>query len=49
MLIRKDVVFQVVLDLCDPYIGTSLRIGIMHAEVHKIPCDAYYPWQAPGK
>jgi hypothetical protein len=25
-LIRKDVVFQVVLDLCDPCIRTSLRI-----------------------
>jgi hypothetical protein len=37
MFIRKDVVFQVVSDLRDPCIGTSLSIWILHARFMKSP------------
>jgi hypothetical protein len=49
MLIRKDVVFQVVSDLRDSHIRTGLRIWILRVGVHGIPRDAYDPWQALGK
>jgi hypothetical protein len=43
MFIRKDVIFQVGPDLCDPCIRTILSFWILCAEVHGVPCDAYDP------
>jgi hypothetical protein len=41
--IRKDVIFQVVLDLSDPCIGTDQSIWILRTGVHGVPCDACDP------
>jgi hypothetical protein len=46
MFIRKDVVSQVVPDLCDPCIETGLSIWIFRTKVHGVPCDTYDPWRA---
>jgi hypothetical protein len=47
MVVRKDVVFQVVSDLRDPCIRTNLSIRILRGGVHRVPCDAYDPWRTP--
>jgi hypothetical protein len=47
MFIRKDVVFQVVLDLHDLLIKTILSLWILRVGVHGVPRDAYNPWWAP--
>jgi hypothetical protein len=49
IFIRKDVVFQVVLDIHDPCIETALSIWIMHGRVHGVPRDAYDLWRALRK
>jgi hypothetical protein len=49
MLIRKDVVYQVVLDLHDPCIEIALSVWILRARVHGVPRDAYDTWRAPEK
>jgi hypothetical protein len=49
MLIRKDIVFQVVPDLRDPCIRTGLSIWILRVGVHGVPRDAYDPWRALAK
>jgi hypothetical protein len=47
MVIGKDVVFQVSLDLRDPRSRTNLSFWILRAGVHGVPRDAYDPWRAP--
>jgi hypothetical protein len=47
MFIRKDVVFHVVPNLRDRYIGASLSIWILRTEVNGVPRDAYDPCWAP--
>jgi hypothetical protein len=44
---RKEVVFQVVLDLEDPCIGTSLRNWVRLPEVFGTLEGAHNPWRAP--
>jgi hypothetical protein len=46
---RKDVVFQIVLDLRDPCIRTDLSILNLRVKVYGVPCDAYDPLQALDK
>ena len=47
IIIRKDIVFQVVLDLGDPCIGTSLSSWEWFQEVPGILSGAHNPWRAP--
>jgi hypothetical protein len=47
MFIRKDVVFQVDLDLRDPCIRINLSIWILCVGVHNVHYDAYDPWWVP--
>jgi hypothetical protein len=44
---RKKVVFQVVLDLGDPCIGTPLRVRMRLHEVFGTLEGAHYPWRTP--
>jgi len=47
MIFGKDIVFQVVLDLGDPCIGTSLSSWEWFQEVPGILSGAHNPWRAP--
>ena len=47
IVIRKDVVFQVVPDLRDPCIGTSLSNWKWRSEVSGILSSAHNPWRTP--
>ena len=47
IVIRKDIVFQVVLDLGDPCIGTSLSRWEWRYEVSRILNNAHNPGRAP--
>jgi exosome complex RNA-binding protein Rrp42 (RNase PH superfamily) len=43
IIIEKDVVLQVGIDLRDPCIKIGLSFWILHAEIHEISRDAYDP------
>ena len=47
IVIREDIVFQVVLDLGDPYIGSSLSRREWLYEVSRIHNRAHNPGRAP--
>ena len=47
IVIRKDIVFQVVPDLRDPCIGTSLSRWKWRYEVSRVLNSAHNPWWAP--
>jgi hypothetical protein len=47
MLIRKDVVFQVIPDLHGPCIRTDLGVWILCVGVHGVSRDNYDPWWVP--
>jgi hypothetical protein len=47
LVFRKEVVFQVVPNLGDPCIGTSLRVWMWLLEVFGILEGAHNPWRSP--
>jgi hypothetical protein len=47
LVFRKDVVFQVVLDLGDSCIGTPLRVWMRLLEVFETLEGAHNPWRTP--
>jgi hypothetical protein len=47
LVFRKEVVFQVDLDLGDPCIGTPLRVWMLLLEVFGTFKGAHNPWWAP--
>jgi hypothetical protein len=47
LVFRKEIIFQVVLDLGDPCIGTFLRNWARLPEVFRTLEGAHNPWRAP--
>jgi hypothetical protein len=47
LVFRKDVAFQVVLDLGDPCVGTPLRVWMRLLEVFRTLEGAHNPWRTP--